>query len=89
MNKTGRITLPASIRKLLHLEGETEFEVERLEEGDGLILRPVVVMRRDEASAYTPEMIASIQRGIDDIRHGRVKAATEDDFRALAEVSDE
>jgi bifunctional DNA-binding transcriptional regulator/antitoxin component of YhaV-PrlF toxin-antitoxin module len=89
MNKTGRITLPASIRKLLHIEGEAEFEVEQLEAGDGLVLRPVIVMRREDAWVYTTEMLESIQRGVEDIRQGRVREATEADFRSLAEVADE
>ena len=89
MNKTGRITLPASIRKLLRLEGEAEFEVEKLEDGDGLVLRPVVVMLRDDGWTYTAEDLAGIRRGLDDIREGRVRHATEADFRALADVADE
>ena len=88
MNSTGRITLPTTIRKLLKLEGETEFEVEELQDGDGIVLRPVVVMRRQDAWTYTPEMLESIQRGLEDIREGRVRKATEADFRELAEVAD-
>ena len=88
MNSTGRITLPASVRKALKLEGEADFELEALEEGDGIVLRPVIVMRREDAWTYTPEMLESIQRGLDDIREGRVRHATEADFRALAEVAD-
>ena len=88
MNSTGRITLPRTIRKLLKLEGETVFEVEELQDGDGIVLRPVVVMRRQDAWTYTPEMLESIQRGLEDIRQGRVRNATEADFRELAEVAD-
>lgn len=89
MNKTGRITLPASIRREMDLQGEAEFEVEALENGDGLVLRPVVLMLREDAWVYTAEDLASIRRGLDDIREGRVRSATEADFRALADVADE
>lgn len=88
MNKTGRLTIPASLRKLLRLEGEAEFEVEDMGE-EGLILRPVVVMRREDAWAYTPDTLESIRRGIADIREGRIRPATDADFRALAEVAEE
>ena len=89
MSKTGRITLPAELRRQLDLHGEAEFEVERLEEGDGLVLRPVVVMLRENAWRYTAEDLAGIRRGLDDLREGRVRTATEADFRALAKVADE
>lgn len=89
MNSTGRITLPAAIRKLLRLEGEAEFEVEQLEEGDGIVLRPVIVMRREDAWVYTAEDLAGIRRGLDDIREGRVRTVTEAELRTLADVADE
>lgn len=87
MSKTGRLTLPAEIRREMDLEGEAEFEVEA---SDGeLVLRPLVLMRREDAWVYTPQVLESIQRGLDDIRHGRERHATEDDFKKLAEVTDE
>lgn len=89
MNRTGRITLPASIRKLLRLEGEAEFEVEKLEDGDGLVLRPVVVMPRGDAWVYTADDLAGIRRGLDDIRENRVRTVTEAELRAMAEVADD
>jgi hypothetical protein len=46
-------------------------------------------MRREDAWVYTTEMLESIQRGVEDIRQGRVREATEADFRSLAEVADE
>jgi bifunctional DNA-binding transcriptional regulator/antitoxin component of YhaV-PrlF toxin-antitoxin module len=87
MSKTGRLTLPAEIRRAMDLEGEAEFEVEA-SEGE-LVLRPLVLLRREDAWAYTPEVIESIQRGLNDIRNGRERHAREIDFRNLAEVSDE
>jgi hypothetical protein len=89
MNKTGRLTLPASIRKDLDLDGEAEFLVEKLDDGQGLVLRPVVVMLREDAWVYTSDDLASIRRGLDDIREGRVRTVTEADLRAMAEVADE
>ena len=89
MNKTGRITLPAELRKSLELEDEAEFLVEEMENGEGLILRPVVIMLREDAWRYTAEDLAGIRRGLDDIREGRIRTVTEAELRALAEAADE
>ena len=89
MNKTGRITLPASIRREMDLEGEAEFLVERLADGEGVVLRPVVMMLREDAWVYTADDIAGIRRGLDDIREGRVQTVTEAELRAMAEVAED
>ncbi len=89
MSKTGRITLPAELRRTLDLKGQAEFLVEELEGGAGLVLRPVVMMLREDAWAYTSEDLQSIRRGLDDIREGRVRTVTEAELRALADVADE
>lgn len=89
MSTTGRITLPVEIRKALDLQGEAEFLVEELSEGEGIVLRPVVTVLREDAWTYTAEDLESIERGLRDIREGRVRHATEADFRALADVADE
>ena len=86
MSKTGRITLPAELRRSLRLEDEAEFEVEHVEGEDRFVLRPVVVVRREDAWVYTADMLASIQRGLQDLKEGRERSASEADFRALAEV---
>ncbi len=89
MSKTGRITLPAEIRRALDLDGEAEFLVEASEQGEGILLRPVVTMLREDAWAYTAEELASIRRGLDDVREGRVRPADEAFFRSLADVAEE
>jgi len=89
MSKTGRITLPAEIRRALDLDGEAEFLVEASEQGEGILLRPVVTMLREDAWAYTAEELASIRRGLDDVREGRVRPADESFFRGLADVAEE
>ena len=54
MSPNGRRTLPAEERQRPGLEGETEFDVEVTERGS-VTLRPVVVIPRDDAWAYTAE----------------------------------
>ncbi|HNM78059.1 MAG TPA: AbrB/MazE/SpoVT family DNA-binding domain-containing protein [Tepidiformaceae bacterium] len=89
MSKTGRITLPAEIRKAMDLEGEAEFLVEGSDDGFGIVLRPVVTVLRDGAWTYTAEDIESIERGLRDLREGRERVMTEAELRAMAEVAQE
>ena len=65
MSPNGRLTLPAEVRQRLGLHGETEFDVEVTERGS-VTLRPVVVIPRDDAWAYTAE--------------GRVRQLSDDDL---------
>ena len=81
MSPNGRLTLPAEVRQRLGLHGETEFDVEVTDRG-GVTLRPVVVIPRDDAWAYTAEHLAGVARGRADIREGRVRQLSDDDLAA-------
>jgi AbrB family looped-hinge helix DNA binding protein len=83
MNAAGRITLPASARRRLGLTGEAQFEVEV--SGDRIILRPAVVLPREDAWAYTPEHRGLLQRAHEDSRAGRVRRLDESELEALVE----
>ncbi|MHB8644910.1 MAG: AbrB/MazE/SpoVT family DNA-binding domain-containing protein [Thermomicrobiales bacterium] len=58
----GRLTLPVAVRKALHIEEEAQLQVDV--EGDTVILRPVVMIPREDAWAYTPEYRARAERAI-------------------------
>ncbi len=58
----GRLTLPVSVRKALHIEEEAQLQVDV--EGDTVILRPVVMIPREDAWAYTPEYRARAERAM-------------------------
>jgi bifunctional DNA-binding transcriptional regulator/antitoxin component of YhaV-PrlF toxin-antitoxin module len=75
MNAQGRLTVPAEARKALHVEGETPFEMEVTEHE--LILRPALVIPREDAWAYTPEHLAQIEESDADARAGRIVRMTE------------
>ncbi|HEX9697591.1 MAG TPA: AbrB/MazE/SpoVT family DNA-binding domain-containing protein [Actinomycetota bacterium] len=77
MSDTGRLTLPAETRRELGLDGEAEFEVEVDRENDALILRPAVVLRREDAWAYTAKHRRLLARAHADSRAGRVGKLTE------------
>ncbi len=83
MSKSGRITLPAEIRRALDLDGEAEFLVEESEQGEGILLRPVVTMLREDAWAYTAEHRNRLERAIEDSREGRIRSLTEEQLDEL------
>lgn len=75
MTPEGRVTIPAAARRELGVEGETQFEVGV--EGASIVLRPAVVMSREDAWAYTPEHRRLLARAHRDSREGRVRRLTE------------
>ncbi len=83
MTDRGRITVPASVRKELHLEGETPFELETT--GDHIVLRPALVIPREDAWAYTPEESAAIERAR---QSPVVPGITEEDLDAINASAD-
>jgi bifunctional DNA-binding transcriptional regulator/antitoxin component of YhaV-PrlF toxin-antitoxin module len=80
MGPDGRVTVPAAARKALRVAGETQFELEVSE--NELVLRPALVIPREDAWAYAPEHLASVARARQQLRDGRVREATEADFAA-------
>ena len=81
MKADGRITLPARARRALGVQGETQFEVEV--KRDAIVLRPAVVLPREDAWAYTPEHRRLLERSRRDARAGRVRRLTERDLERL------
>jgi bifunctional DNA-binding transcriptional regulator/antitoxin component of YhaV-PrlF toxin-antitoxin module len=86
-NARGRLTLPAEIREALHLEGETHWTVE-VREG-AVILRPAVLVPRQDAWAFTPEARAALQRADADSAAGRTIRLSGADMTRLAELPDD
>ena len=81
MSPNGRLTLPAEVRQRLGLDGETEFDVEVTDHGS-VTLRPVVVIPRDDAWAYTAEHLVQVAKALADIREGRVRRLSDADLAA-------
>lgn len=81
---SGRLTLPTEVRRALGLQGETEMEVEVDADNDAVILRPAVLLRREDAWAYTPEHRDLLARAHDDSRAGRVRQLDEEGLKELA-----
>ena len=74
MNAQGRITVPADARELLRVGADTQFEMEVTEHE--MVLRPAVVIRREDAWAYTPEHLASVGRALRQVEEGRLRPAS-------------
>lgn len=83
MSSSGRLTLPAKVRRQLGLDDQAEVEVEVDRDGDAIVLRPVAVLRREDAWAYTPEHREALARAHADSREGQVRRLSEDDLAAL------
>ncbi len=81
----GRLTVPKEVRRALGLDPDGEFEVEVDREDDALVLRPAVVLRREDAWAYTAEHRGLLERAHDDSRQGRVRSLGEGELADLAE----
>jgi bifunctional DNA-binding transcriptional regulator/antitoxin component of YhaV-PrlF toxin-antitoxin module len=75
MNSQGRLTLPASARRRLGLEGEVDFQLAL--ESHAFVLKPAVVLTLEDAWAYTAEHRELLARAHDDSRRGRVHRFTE------------
>ena len=81
MGPTGRVTIPAGLRHELGVEGESDFAIE-IENGT-VVLRPVIVLPRDDAWAYTPEHRSLLEQAHADSREGRVRELSEEDLARL------
>lgn len=85
MSETGRLTVPVEARRELGIEGSTQFEVEVDRERDAIVLRPALLLRREDAWAYTPEHRELLAQAHRDSREGRVRRLTEEEMAGLAE----
>ena len=83
MNETGRLTVPASARRKLGLDGPAEFEVE-VEPGR-IVLRPAVVLPLEDAWAYTPEHRELLNRAHSDSQKERTRKLTEEELTKLGD----
>lgn len=82
MTSEGRLTIPAGARRQLGIEGEAQFEVGVDQES--IVLRPAVVLTREDAWAYTPEHRRLLAKAHRDSREGRVRQLTSRQLARLA-----
>jgi AbrB family looped-hinge helix DNA binding protein len=82
MKSDGRITIPAKARAQLGITSETQFEIEVKD--SGLVLRPALVLRREDAWAYTTKHRALLEAAHADSKAGRVKTLTPSGLEKLS-----
>ena len=82
MNSQGRLTLPASARRRLGLDGEADFQL--AVDSHAFVLKPAVVLTLEDAWAYTPEHRGLLARAHEDSRRGRVRRLTESQLDRVA-----
>lgn len=80
VNAQGRVTLPADVRRQLHLAEGDRLEV--AVEDDRITLRPARLVLAEDAWAYTAESLSSIREALKDIREGRVYQISREDLLA-------
>jgi AbrB family looped-hinge helix DNA binding protein len=78
VNHQGRLTLPAAVRRQLGIGDGTQLEVSVKDHE--VTLRPATVIPAEDRWAYTPEVLASLQRSLADVKAGYVFQLTEDEL---------
>lgn len=79
VNAEGRLTIPASLRRQLGIEGESTLIV-AVEDGR-LVARPGVVIPAEDAWAYTPEHLERVERARAEAAAGLTMRLTETELR--------
>ena len=82
-NEQGRITIPARVREILHVEGKAHWQMEVRD--DEVILRPAVIVPREDAWAHTPEHLALVESALADLRAGRTRTLSPAELDAAIE----
>lgn len=83
MSETGRITIPASIRRELRIEGERDFEISIDDVAGTLRLTPMLFIPASDAWFYTAEHLERLEAALEDGRSGRVLQLNEEKLNEL------
>jgi len=86
-NEQGQIVIPAEVRGALHVTGKTHWQ---LEVRDGaIILKPAVVIPREDAWAYRPDHVARLEEAMTQARTGQILDLSPERLPRLADQSHE
>jgi bifunctional DNA-binding transcriptional regulator/antitoxin component of YhaV-PrlF toxin-antitoxin module len=78
MNAQGRVTLPASARRSLGLEGDADLQLDV--DHHAIVLKPTVVLSGEDAWAYTTAHRELLKQAHADSRQGRVRSLRESEL---------
>ena len=83
MHADGRLTVPAAARRSLGVQGETQFQVEV---SDGvLVLRPALVIPREDAWAYTEKHRRQVDQALREEAEGQFLRLKVSDLERLVD----
>lgn len=85
MTRSGRLTIPADVRREMGLSDESLLEIEVDRENDVIRLRPQVAVPREDAWAYTPRHRQLVKKAREDVEKGRVHRLSEEDLKRIAD----
>lgn len=86
-NREGRLTIPAEVRAALQVDGEAHWTVEVVD--GAVVLRPAIVVPREDAWAYTTDHLAKVQRAHEDARTGREVTVSGAELGRMAALPDD
>jgi bifunctional DNA-binding transcriptional regulator/antitoxin component of YhaV-PrlF toxin-antitoxin module len=69
-NAQGRLVIPAEVRAALNVTGKAHWQIE-VRDG-AIILKPAVVILREDAWAYQPEHLARLEEAMTQARSGQI-----------------
>ncbi|HVA90974.1 MAG TPA: hypothetical protein VNL71_14165 [Chloroflexota bacterium] len=69
-NAQGRLVIPAEVRAALKVTGKAHWQIE-VRDG-AIILKPALVIPREDAWAYQPEHLARLVEGLTQARSGQM-----------------
>jgi bifunctional DNA-binding transcriptional regulator/antitoxin component of YhaV-PrlF toxin-antitoxin module len=80
-NAQGRLVIPAEVRAALNVAGKAHWQLE-VHEG-AIILKPAVVIPREDAWAYRPEHLARLEEAMTQARSGQMLDLSADQLERL------
>ncbi len=86
-NEQGRLVIPVEVRDALRVTGKTHWQ---LEVRDGaIILKPAVVIPREDSWAYRPDHLARLEEAMTQARAGQILDLSPEHLEGLADQSHE
>ena len=86
-NAQGRLVIPAEVRAALNVTGKAHWQLEVLD--GAIILKPAMVIPREDARAYRPEHLARLEEAMTQARSGQMLDLSPEQLERLVEQAHE
>jgi|SRR5450759_4089271 antitoxin MazE len=80
VNERGALTIPASIRKAVGINGSDVVLIAAADDGSSILIKPQVSVDRDQAWFWTPQWQSEEKKSAADHEAGRVTRMTPKEF---------